>query len=57
MNILQTNPFLKSNHNKNRKQYNVSWTLFAWRVSRPRMPGHQVPCFTAIHAQRDVEEQ
>ena len=35
----------------------VSWTLFAWRFSRPRMPGQQMPCSIRIYAQRDVEEQ
>jgi hypothetical protein len=35
----------------------VSWTLLAWRLSRPRMPWHQLPCSTRIHAQRDVEKQ
>ena len=39
------------------KKQNVSWTLFTWRLSRPRMPGQQLSCFIRIHAQRDVEEQ
>jgi hypothetical protein len=41
----------------NKKKKNVSWTLFAWRLSRPRMPGQQVPCSIRVHAQCDVEEQ
>ena len=36
---------------------NVSWTLFAWRLSRPRMSRYQMPCSIRIHAQCDVEEQ
>jgi hypothetical protein len=47
-------PFYK---NRIKIENNVSGTLFTWRLTRPRLPGQQLPCFIRIHAQRDVEEQ